>query len=83
MEKAVADLRSHEDCQARLGLTEEAVKSYELAYKAGKSLPALEVFEVDGELIVVDGFHRLEAAKRAERGNVAGRDRRQGHDGRG
>jgi hypothetical protein len=66
MEKKVADLRSHEDCQARLGLAEEAVKSYERAYKAGKSLPALECFEVDGELIVVDGFHRLEAAKRAD-----------------
>jgi hypothetical protein len=65
MEKKVADLRSHEDCQARLGLTEEAVKSYEQAYKAGKALPALEVFEVNGELIVVDGFHRLEAARRA------------------
>jgi len=66
MEKKVADLRSHEDCQARLGLTEEAVRNYELAYRAGKSLPALEVFEVDGELIVVDGFHRIEAAKRAD-----------------
>jgi hypothetical protein len=65
-QQSVAELRSDPRCQARLGFTKEAVESYAAAYKDGATLPALEAFEVDGALLIVDGFHRLEAAKRAE-----------------
>lgn len=52
--------------QARVGgLVEETVASYAEVLRGGKTLPAPEVVEVEGRLLLVDGYHRVEAARRA------------------
>jgi len=42
-----------------------AISEYRAGYRAEENVPPLEVFEVEGELLIVDGFHRYEAAIRA------------------
>jgi hypothetical protein len=51
--------------QTRAGLNEEAVQDYADAYKAGEELPPVVLFSDATDLWLADGFHRLEAAKRA------------------
>ena len=65
MEKPIADLIVDPRCQARECMDEQALAEYADAYRAGEALPPLGVFEVEAELVIVDGFHRHEAAKRA------------------
>jgi ParB-like chromosome segregation protein Spo0J len=65
IETPIGDLIADERCQARETMNWDAVGDYRAAYEAGKSLPPLEVFGVKGKLIIVDGFHRYEAAIRA------------------
>jgi hypothetical protein len=43
----------------------ETISEYCAFFRGGETPPPLEVFEVEGELVVVDGFHRLEAGRRA------------------
>jgi hypothetical protein len=64
-EVRIADLVADDRCQARENMNWDAVGDYRAAYEAGESLPPLEVFGVKGKLIIVDGFHRCEAAIRA------------------
>jgi hypothetical protein len=47
-------------------MDEQALEEYADAYRAGDTLPPLDVFEVEAELVIVDGFHRHEAARRAK-----------------
>jgi ParB-like chromosome segregation protein Spo0J len=54
-----------ERCQAREGLDAETVKEYARLYSAGVDLGPLKVFMVGDEPVVIDGFHRFAAAKRA------------------
>jgi len=61
IEDLIIDVR----CQARDGLDETTVAEYTAIYEEGGTLPPVSVYQVDGELYVVDGFHRLEAADRA------------------
>jgi hypothetical protein len=65
MEKPIVDLIADERCQARENMNWDAVGDYRAAYEAGEWLPPLEAFGVKGKLIIVDGFHRREAAIRA------------------
>ena len=63
---AVDRLRLEASCQTRVQLNQEAVDAYAEAYAAGDhDLPPIEVFDVDGDLIVLDGFHGLAAAIKA------------------
>jgi hypothetical protein len=59
------DLKADTCCQARECMDERALEEYAEAYRAGEPLPPIEVFEVEAELVIVDGFHRHEAARRA------------------
>jgi len=63
MEKKVADLKADTRCQARERMDEQAIEDYAEVYRAGDTLPPLDVFEVEAELVIVDGFHRHEAAR--------------------
>jgi hypothetical protein len=63
METPIDDLKADTRCQARERMDEQAIEDYAEVYRAGGTLPPLDVFEVEGELIVVDGFHRHEAAR--------------------
>jgi len=65
IETPIADLIVDERCQARECMNWDAVGDYRAAYEAGEWLPPLEVFRVKGKLVIVDGFHRYEAATRA------------------
>lgn len=60
-EKAVAieDLILDIGCQPRADLNPEAVEEYAELYKAGTGLPPVDVVVVDGDLVVIDGFHRI------------------------
>jgi hypothetical protein len=71
METPIADLIVDPRCQARERMSGETAEEYADLYRAEETLPPLEVFDVDGALVVVDGFHRLEAAFRAA-GSLAG-----------
>lgn len=42
----------------------QAIEDYAAAYAAGRSLPAVEVFLVDGAMVLVDGDHRIKARMR-------------------
>jgi hypothetical protein len=71
IETPIADLVVDARCQARERMSGETVEEYADLYRAEEPLPPLEVFDVDGALVVVDGFHRLDAAFRAA-GSLAG-----------
>lgn len=72
----IEELELDTRCQARVGLLHEAIAEYAAEYEAGRDLPPIDVFDVDGTLYVVDGFHRipaaLEAGKAFVRVNVVG-----------
>ena len=55
-------------CQARAALDRDTVAEYCERYQAGLHLPPVDVFMVDGEFYLVDGFHRLAAARKALEG---------------
>jgi len=66
IETPVADLIADERCQARECMNEEALEEYTRRFSEGEAPPQpVEVFEVAGEPVIVDGFHRREAAIRA------------------
>lgn len=61
----VARLRTDDTVQPRLGLDTPTVHEYREAMEEGAAFPAILVFD-DGEVYwVADGFHRVEAARRA------------------
>ena len=61
------DIILDERCQPRAVLNPEAVQEYADIYKEGEvDLPALEVCDVGGDLLLIDGFHRLAGARQAD-----------------
>lgn len=61
----VAELVRDERLQARAAVDLGMVEEYSAAYAAKAELPPPEVYEVDGVLYVVDGWHRVAAAHAA------------------
>lgn len=60
------DLCVNKRAQLREHLSGKALKDYEDSYRAGESLPAIDVFHVPGgRKYPGDGFHRIVAARRA------------------
>lgn len=53
-----------EKFQNRVGLNKATVADYQLAVEQGATLPPIDVYTIDGQFYVVDGFHRLEAQKK-------------------
>jgi len=64
-QRTLDDLKADPRCQARESMNQEALSEYQAGYEAGDTLPPIDVFDVDGEPVIVDGFHRFEAARRA------------------
>lgn len=60
----IAVLQTDRGVQSRVSLKQRTVKESAEAMCRGKKFPAIEACRVGGELCVVDGFHRIEAAKR-------------------
>jgi hypothetical protein len=52
-----------EQFQNRVGLNKATVSDYQLAIEQGATLPPIDVYIIDGQFYVVDGFHRLEAQR--------------------
>jgi hypothetical protein len=63
--RGLGDLIVDARCQARESIDADQVARYARLYGEGVDLGALEAVEVEGELVVVDGFHRHAAATRA------------------
>lgn len=61
----ISDLVLDQNLQQRSKLNNAVINEYAEAYKAGESLPPIEVYHVEHEYYVVDGFHRVKAAKNA------------------
>jgi ParB-like chromosome segregation protein Spo0J len=62
---ALSALVVDERCQAREEWGAETVREYSRLYSEGEELPPLEAFQVGDDLVVIDGFHRIEGARRA------------------
>lgn len=60
VEVAVKDIVVDPEINFRDGLDPEVVERYK---ESGRMLPPVTVFLVDGQLLLADGFHRLEALK--------------------
>lgn len=61
----VCDLATQPAWQVRKKLDAGTIERYASIYRSEGHLPPLEIARIDGALFVVDGWHRLEAAKRA------------------
>jgi hypothetical protein len=61
----VKDLLLSKTFQPRSGLDEETIEEYAEEIKSG-DFPCIEVVVVDDKMYVVDGFHRVEAAREAK-----------------
>jgi len=59
--------------QARSAMNEQTVKEYEEAMKSGAKFPPVDIFLVEDRYILSEGFHRVEAAKRAGRTDIDAR----------
>ena len=63
-----------DDIQPRSDLNNQVVEEYATLYREAEGddpLPPIDVFQVQGQHYVSDGFHRLEAATRAKRKALA------------
>jgi hypothetical protein len=63
--RAIEDLILDPRCQAREHFDDEVIEAYREAYADGVELPPIEVVDVGGELLAVDGFHRISGALKA------------------
>lgn len=60
------DIVLDERCQPRAILNQEAVTEYKELYEEEEvELPALQVVDVEGDMVLIDGFHRLAGARSA------------------
>ncbi|HEX8573092.1 MAG TPA: ParB/RepB/Spo0J family partition protein [Allosphingosinicella sp.] len=70
-ELALSDVRERPDFQVRLGgVDSRHVRVLERTLEAGGALGPVKVARIGKALYLVDGFHRLEAARRAGRGTI-------------
>lgn len=64
---AIKDIVLKPECQARVGLRSDVVTRYRAFYEEGaQNTFPITLVEVDSELWLVDGWHRLEAARLEE-----------------
>ena len=63
--RAIEDLELDDRCQVRIDTDHDAIEAYRDAYADDVELPPVEVVDVEGVLYVIDGFHRVAAAKKA------------------
>lgn len=65
-EIALADIMLDPRFQARKGVDLDTVKRYADLYEDGVHLPPLEGINLDGQVYLIEGWHRYNALKRAE-----------------
>lgn len=59
----IADIITRADWQVRVRIDDATVRSYAGIMRGGGMMPPVSVARIDGALYLVDGWHRLEAAK--------------------
>lgn len=59
----VADIVTRADWQVRVKVDGGTVQNYASEMRAGAAFPPLRIARIDGALYLVDGWHRLEAAR--------------------
>jgi hypothetical protein len=59
----IAELRTDRGTQTRASISAATVTEYAACMRREAKFPPIKVYRVNGEFWVVDGFHRLEAAK--------------------
>jgi len=64
------DILQDTDFQVRGKINTALVNRYATNYKAGANMPPVEVAEIDGKLVLVDGWHRLWAQQLLERHDI-------------
>lgn len=62
---SISDLVIDHQLQSRAEMNIEAIRDYTLAMIDGDEFPPIDVYRLDGQLTLVAGFHRVEAAKAA------------------
>jgi hypothetical protein len=72
-EVPLADLVVDAGTQARVRTDPELVSAYRQEMAGSAAFPALDVFDAGGRLLLVDGFHRLEAARQLGRATLPAR----------
>ncbi|MFA4971925.1 MAG: ParB N-terminal domain-containing protein [bacterium] len=55
----------HKETQPRVTIDEAIVDEYSEDMKQGAVFPAIDVFQIDGHYVIVDGYHRYHAALKA------------------
>ena len=65
MKIRIDDIIRSDTVQSRIALNELTVFEYQFRKEDGDEFPPIVVFVIDGKFYVVDGFHRLEAYRRA------------------
>lgn len=66
MRVKVADILLDRAFQCRVAIDQDVAREYGEAMKAGTTFPAVRLFNVDGALFLVDGWHRHRGAELAE-----------------
>lgn len=71
----VSEIQTRPDIQVRCGMNEDAVERYADLYREGVGLTPISIWrDGEGNTILIDGHHRLEAAKRAGLEEIDGYD---------
>jgi ParB-like nuclease domain len=65
----IADIVLRKDWQVRAGLNDRVIRDYVTATIHGR-MPPIRLARVNGALMLVDGWHRLAAAKKLERSTI-------------
>jgi hypothetical protein len=60
---SISDIATRKDWQVRFKIDRGTVQRYATAYRSGGKLPPIKLAKIGGTLVLVDGWHRLEAVK--------------------
>ena len=61
----ISSIEEDPSTQPRLAMNMDVVADYAEAMEAGEGFPPLIVFKIDGQYVLIDGFHRIAAARKA------------------
>jgi hypothetical protein len=70
VEIPVTDIVANSHYQGRLATNTEIVEQYREALVRGDTFPPIQVFSINGQMCVTDGFHRLTAHRLAGRTSI-------------
>ena len=70
VELPLTDITVSGQFQGRRSTNDEVIEQYREALVRGDCFPPVEVYEVDAQLILVDGFHRYASHRKAGRESI-------------